>query len=81
MMKTVTAKISSRYQMVIPKEVRDILGVKPGDTVLLAIEKDQIRLFHRPKDYTEYTYGLGRDVWKELGGGEKFHLEEQKAWE
>lgn len=81
MMKTVTAKLSSRYQMVLPKEIRDVLGVKPGETVLLVLEKDEVRLFPKPKDYAEYTYGLGEEIWKTLGGGEKFHKEEQKAWE
>lgn len=80
-MKTVSAKLSIRCQMVLPKEIRDALGVKPGDTVLLAIEKDHIRLFPKPKNYAEYTYGLGKEIWKTLGSGEKFHLEEQKVWE
>jgi AbrB family looped-hinge helix DNA binding protein len=29
----VTAKVSSRAQIVLPKEVREKLGVRPGDTI------------------------------------------------
>ncbi len=38
------AKVSRRYQVVIPKEIRKVLGIKEGDMVLLAIEGDEIRI-------------------------------------
>ena len=81
MTKTAIAKLSSKSQMVLPKEVRKVLGIEPGDRVLLMIEDGFIRLFPNPENYAEYTYGLGKDIWEKLGGGERFHLEEKKAWE
>jgi len=80
-MKTLTAKLSSRGQMVLPKEVREALGVQPGDVVFFVIEGDTVRIFPKPKDYVEYMYGLGKEVWEKLGGGEKFHREEQESWD
>jgi len=79
-MRTLTAKLSSRCQMVLPKEVRRVLGVGPGDVVFLIIEGDTVRMLPKPKDYVEYMYGLGKEVWEKLGGGERFHREEQESW-
>ncbi len=80
-MKTAIAKISSRYQLVLPKEARRALGVEPGDVVLFLIEENTVRMFPKPKSYTRYTRGLGKEMWAKLGGGERFHREEQAAWE
>ena len=38
------ARVSRRYQVVIPKEIRKALGIKEGDTVLFEIEGDEIRI-------------------------------------
>jgi len=80
-MKTAAAKIGSRYQLVLPKEARQALGVEPGDVVLFLIEGNAVRLFPRPRSYTRYTRGLGKEMWAKLGGGERLHREEQAAWE
>lgn len=80
-MKTATAKISSRYQLVLPKEARRALGVEPGDVILFLIGENTVRMFPRPRSYTSYMRGLGKEMWARLGGGEAFHREEQAAWE
>jgi len=38
------ARVSRRYQIVIPKEIRKALGIKEGDRVLFEIERDEIRI-------------------------------------
>lgn len=65
----------------LPKEVRKTLGLKPGDKVFFIIERDGVRMFPRPENYAEYMYGLGREVWEALGGGDKFFAEERASWE
>jgi len=41
---TVIARVSKRYQVVIPKEVRKKLGIKEGDRVVFEIEGDEVRI-------------------------------------
>lgn len=36
-----TAKVGERGQIVIPKEARDVMGIKPGDTLLILGDKKQ----------------------------------------
>jgi len=38
------ARVSRRYQVVIPKDIRKALGIKEGDRVLFEVEKDEIRI-------------------------------------
>ena len=36
-----TVKIGEKGQFVIPKEARDMFGIKPGDTLLVMADKDR----------------------------------------
>lgn len=36
-----TIKIGEKGQFVIPKEARDMFGIKPGDTLLVMADKDR----------------------------------------
>ena len=38
------ARVSRRYQVVIPREIRKALGIKEGDKILFEIEGDEIRI-------------------------------------
>lgn len=76
-----TAKVSSRNQVSLPRGVRKALGIRPGDSVLFIVEDDQVRLVRRPPSLADYTYGLGKEAWQRLGGGEAFLREERASWE
>lgn len=80
MTETLAAKVSSRGQVVLPKEVRQRLKVKQGDTILFIVEDDSVRIVPKPTDYASYTRGLGKELWAKLGGGEKFLAEERSSW-
>lgn len=80
-MSTVAVKLSKRNQLVLPKEAREALGVKPGDRIVVVVEQQSVRLLAEPENWTEYIYGLGAEVWSELGGGEQVLAEERAAWE
>jgi len=39
-----TSKMSTKGQIVIPKQLREALGLKPGDPVVMAVDKNRIIL-------------------------------------
>ncbi len=38
---TASSKLTSKSQATIPRPIRDFLGVRPGDSVVFEIERDQ----------------------------------------
>ena len=76
-----TAKVSARNQVSLPRQARQALGIRPGDTVLFIVEGDEVRLVRRPPNMTDYMCGLGKEAWSKLGGGEAFLREERAQWE
>ena len=44
-----TAKVGDRGQIVIPKEARELFGIKPGDTLLILGETDTGLIVSRPE--------------------------------
>ena len=44
-----TAKVGDRGQIVIPKEARELFGIKPGDTLLILGEEDTGLVISRPE--------------------------------
>ena len=59
-------KLSSRHQVVIPKKVRKELGLHAGDQLVVEVEGEKVVLHPRPKNYTNYMLGLGKEVWQGL---------------
>lgn len=53
------AKISSKYQITLPKEVRDELGVGAGDDLFIVKEGDKVVLkpLLKVKEPTKFLYG------------------------
>lgn len=80
-MKTAVVKLSAKGQMVLPKEAREHLGLKPGDMVTVSIKDGIVQIAPRPRKYAEHIRGLGHNLWRELGGGEQFHQKERQSWE
>ncbi len=80
-MEVLKAKLSSKYQITLPRKVRQALGLQPGDTVVLVVSEDTVRLRRAPKALTEYMEGLGKEVWASLGGVDGYLDEEREQWD
>lgn len=44
-----TAKVGDRGQIVIPKEIRNMFSIRPGDTLLILGEKDKGLIVSKPE--------------------------------
>ena len=64
-MKTITARLSSKYQVVIPKAVREALQLGPDTPLLFLIEGDVVILRPQPASFAQVLRGLHKELWPE----------------
>jgi AbrB family looped-hinge helix DNA binding protein len=76
-----TATVSSKYQIVIPKKARDVLGIKEGDKILFDYREGMVLLLARPKDFVEFSKGLGSELWRDSGREEENVEGESSSWQ
>jgi AbrB family looped-hinge helix DNA binding protein len=70
------ATLSSKNQIVIPREARKSLGVKPGDKLLIVPRGSTVIVMAKPENYAEALLGLGKGLYPEG------YLEaERNSWE
>lgn len=60
-----TAKVGDRGQIVIPKEARELFGIRPGDTLLIVGEADTGLIISRPDVLNNLANELLNTVKKE----------------
>ena len=60
-----TAKVGDRGQIVIPKEARELFGIKPGDTLLILGEAETGLIVSRPEVLHNLANELLNNVKKE----------------
>lgn len=56
-------KVSSKNQIVIPKEARQAMGVKGGDELLVVVKDDLTLIMPKPKRYAKSLYGLAKSTY------------------
>lgn len=75
----VTVKVSSRYQIAVPRLARERLNIQSGDRLLVDIQDGVIILIPRPQDHVAHMAGLHRDAWE--GIDTTAYLDrEREAW-
>ena len=57
-----TAKVGDRGQIVIPKEARELFGIKPGDTLLILGEELTGLVISRPEVLSDLASKILNDV-------------------
>ena len=53
------ATLSSKNQIVIPREAREALQVKPGDKLLVRVLGDKVIVLEKPRSYHRAILGRG----------------------
>jgi AbrB family looped-hinge helix DNA binding protein len=56
-------KLSSKNQIVIPKEARQAMGVKDGDELLIVVKEDLTIVMPKPKRYAKTLQGLAKGMY------------------
>ena len=70
------ATISAKNQIVIPREAREALRLKPGDKILVLVRAGKVLILEKPKSYHVSIRGLGHGVYP------KSHVrKERQSWD
>jgi AbrB family looped-hinge helix DNA binding protein len=70
-----TVTLSSKNQVVIPREAREKLGVGPGTRLLVLVKDDRIVFMPEPRKFVKRFSGRHKGVW-----GKGYLERERRAW-
>jgi len=70
-------KVSSKNQIVVPKEARKSLNIKRGSKLLVMVKDNRVILIPKPDNYVAALKGLGKEVWKDSGD---YLKKERDSW-
>ena len=74
---TESVSLSTKGQVVIPKEARALMGLQPGDRLELEYTSEKIVLRKAPESYTDYALGLHQQIWL---NPEEYLERERRSW-
>ena len=57
------ATLSSKNQIVIPREAREALDLKPGDKLLVTVHGGKVLVLEKPKSYRAAITGIARGLY------------------
>lgn len=57
------ATLSSKNQIVIPKETREALGLKSGDKLVIVNRGSYLHVIRKPDSYAKAIKGLAKDLY------------------
>jgi len=70
--------MSSKNQIVIPREARERLGLRPGDRLVVSVEGGRIVLERTPEEPEDALRGLLRGCY---GDVDRYVARERGSWE
>jgi AbrB family looped-hinge helix DNA binding protein len=56
-------KLSSKNQIVIPRDIRETLNVKAGDKLLVVSRRDTVILLRKPRRYSKAIAGMAEGLY------------------
>ena len=62
-MEAIVTRMSPKYQIVIPRAVREALQLHPDDMLLFLVSGNSVILRARPASFTEAMRGLHKEIW------------------
>lgn len=68
-------KLSTKNQIVIPKEARQAMGVKGGDELLVVVKNDLMLIMPQPKRYAKALQGMAKGIYPT-----EYHKRERRSW-
>lgn len=77
-MQTITARMSTKYQVVIPRPIREALHLRPQDVLLFLLDGDTVVIRTQPASFTQALQGLHQDVWSDP---DAWLEKERSTWE
>lgn len=76
---SVTVTMSSKNQIVIPREAREKLRISPGNKLLVLCKDDQLVLIPRPRSFVKKLAGLHKEIWEGTDAG-RYLDRERDSW-
>jgi AbrB family looped-hinge helix DNA binding protein len=73
-----TVKISGKNQVVVPREARELLGVGPGDELLVVPKGDHVIILAKPRSVSRALAGTGKGL---FGDSRRYLKGERKSWQ
>ena len=77
-MKTATTQVNTKYQVVIPEDVRMALNIKPHDYIIFFVDENEVYLRALPKNFTKSLSGLHTHIWQQPS--EDWLRDERTSW-
>jgi AbrB family looped-hinge helix DNA binding protein len=59
------AKLGGRYQIVVPKDIREALQLKPGDKLDVKVENGKVVMIPQAS-HTSLLVGKHRELWQDI---------------
>ena len=72
----IEATLSAKNQIVIPREAREALNVKPGDKLVVVVRGDRVIVLEKPKSHHAAIRGLAHGIYSN-----KYLEKERKSWD
>lgn len=70
------AKLSTKNQIVIPREAREALQLKPGDKLLVTVRGKRVIVLQRPRSFAGAIRGLAKDKYPK-----NYLAKERESWD